>query len=188
MPSLRIQSSTIALVLALLFAVAAAGQTQIPVSWICNTGLTSASAFPKGCTTSTLVSPVNPISGGDSVDGNWQLASPYPSATYNEPAPNPCLLSFGPAWVDAPWPGWFNPDDGLSQYITPQAEGPVAAGGWYVYRTGVAIPSIQSGDTYYILTIAGQVLVDNSLDAIVIEDPCRLRGWLQSRRAANRHV
>src|ERR1035438_2380019 len=72
MPSLRIQSSTIALVSALLLAVAAAGQTpQIPAAGLCNTGLTKASP-PYGCTSSTLVTPVNPITGGDSVDGNWR--------------------------------------------------------------------------------------------------------------------
>lgn len=63
------------------------------------------------------------------MDGNWGLATPYPSVPYNQPAPNPCLLTrFGPAWVDAPWGSWFNPSDGLSQYITPEIEGPVAAG------------------------------------------------------------
>ena len=106
------------------------------------------------------------------MDGNWQLATPYPSAPYNQEPPNPCLLpAFGPAWVDAPWPGWFNPDDGLSQYITPLAEGPVAAGGWYIYRTAVPVPRVTPGSTFYILTVAGQVLVDNDLAAIVIEDP-----------------
>ena len=170
MPTRRIQLCTITLFSALMLAVTAAG--QIPVTGVCNTGLTKASPVPEGCATSTLVTPANPIEGGDSVDGNWQLASPAPSAAYNEPAPNACsLTTFGHAFVDAPWPSWFNPDDGLSQYITPKAEGPVAAGGWYVYRTGVAIPASQSGETYYVLTIAGQVLVDNHLGAIVIEDP-----------------
>jgi hypothetical protein len=49
-------------------------------------------------------------------------------------------------------------------------EGPVAAGGWYVYRTAVPIPPGRPG-TYYVLTVAGQVLVDDHLVAIVIEDP-----------------
>ncbi len=175
MHSRRTQSSAIALISALLLAAAAAGQTtEIPVTGLCNTGLTRADPLPQGCTTSTLVAPVNPETGGDSVDGNWQLATPYPSAPYNQKAPNPCLLTgFGPAWVDAAWPTWFNPDDGLSQYITPQAEGPVAAGGWYIYRTGVAIPPIASGGTHYVLTVSGQVLVDNSLVSIVLEDQQR---------------
>lgn len=33
---------------------------------------------------SSLVTPVNPESGGPSVDGNWHLATPYPSAPYNQ--------------------------------------------------------------------------------------------------------
>lgn len=163
--------TTLIIPMGLLLALAAA-RAQIPATGLCNTGLTKASPPPRGCTASTPVTPVNPVTGGDSVDGNWQLASPYPSAPYNEPSPNPCLLpEFGPAWVDAPWSGWFNPDDGLSQYITPYAEGPVAAGGWYIYRTAFPIPPIPSGGAYYVLTVAGQVLVDNHLVAIVAEDP-----------------
>jgi hypothetical protein len=63
---------------------------QIP--WLCNTGLTLASPLPIRCTTSVPVTPVNPQSGGSSVDGNWQLATPYPSAAYTHQAPNPCFL------------------------------------------------------------------------------------------------
>ncbi|HUE20908.1 MAG TPA: hypothetical protein VMQ86_04460 [Bryobacteraceae bacterium] len=71
------------------------------------------------------------------------MATPYPSAPYNQPAPDPCsLATFGPAWVDAPWPAWFDPDDGLSQWITPQVEGPVAPGGWYICRAAFLIPPI----------------------------------------------
>ena len=82
----------------LLFATLATAQTKIPATGLCNTGLTPASPLPKSCTTSTPVIPVNPESGGPSLDGNWQLATPYPSAAYNQPAPNPCLLpTFGPA-------------------------------------------------------------------------------------------
>jgi hypothetical protein len=118
------------------------------------------------------VTPVNPESGGSSVDGNWQLASPYPSALYNEESPNPCTLTnFGPAWIDAPWPAWYNPNDGLSQWNTPLAEGPVAAGGWYIYRTAFPIPPIETGETNYLLTVAGQLLVDDDEAAIFLEDP-----------------
>ncbi|MGA2740011.1 MAG: hypothetical protein ABSG65_21555 [Bryobacteraceae bacterium] len=125
--------------MAMLLSLAAAAQTTIPATGLCNTGLTPAAALPAGCTTSALVTPVNPESGGSSVDGNWQLASPYPSAPYNEQSPNPCTLTnFGPAWIDDPWPAWYNPNDGLSQWMTPLAEGPVAAGGWYIYRTGLS--------------------------------------------------
>lgn len=48
--------------------------------------------------------------------------------------------------------------DGLSQYITAYAEGPVAAGGWYLYRTALPVPPIQSGGNDYLMTVAGQVL------------------------------
>ena len=95
-------------------------QTHIPATGICNTGLTPASPLPAGCTTSTLVTPVNPDTGGTSVDGNWQLATPYPSAGVASQAPNPCSLTFGPAWVDAPFGNWIAPDAGVSQWITPE--------------------------------------------------------------------
>ena len=148
----------------LLLTTMAAAQTQIPATGLCNTGLTPASPLPTGCTTSTPVTPVNPETGGASVDGNWQLATPYPSP----PDHDPCLLpAFGPAWVDAPYPTWLNPDDGLSQYITPLAE--VAAEGWYVYRTTLPIPS----GAKYVLTVAGQTLVDDNLAAIVTRGPSR---------------
>lgn len=105
------------------------------------------------------------------MDGNWQLATPYPSAPYNAEPPNPCLLTtFGPAWVDAPWPSWI-PNDGISQWITPEVIAPSAPGGWYVYRTAIPIPPIQSGDTKYVLTVTGQLLVDNDAVAIFLENP-----------------
>ncbi|MGO4881245.1 MAG: hypothetical protein ACLP59_10525 [Bryobacteraceae bacterium] len=132
------------LVAALLLSSAAAAQITIPANGLCNTGLTPASPLPDGCTTSTLVTPVNPDTGGPSTDGNWQLATPYPSAPNSRQAPDPCALtSFGPAWVDAPWPTWLNPYDSISQWITPQTIGPETAGGWYIYRTAVPIPPIQ---------------------------------------------
>jgi hypothetical protein len=119
----------------------------IPATGLCNTGLTAASPLPTGCTTSTPVTPVNPQSGGPSVDGNWQLATPYPSAAWNQQAPDPCkLTTFGPAWVDAPAQGWFDPKDGLSQWITPQSDANTE-GGWYVYRTAFAIPQSTSTNT-----------------------------------------
>jgi len=165
----------------LLLSSAAVAQTHIPATGLCNTGLTLASPLPTGCTTSTLVSPVNPESGGPSVDGNWQLATPYPSGDNDAQPPNPCTLhSFGPAWVDAPWVGWFNPDDGLSQWITPEVEGPVAANGWYVYRTSLPVPPIGASHSAYLLSVAGQLMVDNHVVGMVLESPaaspltCRL--------------
>ena len=66
-----------------LFAVSMKGE-HLPAVGLCNTGLTPASAF-TGCTTSVPVTPLNPETGGSSVDGNWQIASPYPSAPYYGP-------------------------------------------------------------------------------------------------------
>ena len=168
---LTIKTYVVSILATLLLSAAAPAQTQLPVTGLCNTGLTPASPLPRGCRTSVLVTPVNPESGGPSVDGNWQLATPYPSAPYNAPPPNPCTLSFGPAWVDAPWPAWFNPDDGLSQWITPQADGPVDAGGWYIYRTTIPIPPLGPGHSAYLLSVAGQLIVDDYSYAIVLEDP-----------------
>jgi hypothetical protein len=103
--------------------------------------------------------------------GNWQLATPYPSASYTHQAPNPCALTaFGPAWVDAPWFNWLNPNDGVSQWITPEVEEP-SAGGWYIYRTVFPIPPISPPSTYYILTVTGQVMGDNAAVAIYLENP-----------------
>jgi hypothetical protein len=76
MSCIRIHSKTRTLISALLLSSAAVAQT-IPATGLCNTGLTPANALPLGCTTSTLVTPVNPQSGGTSVDGNWQLATGY---------------------------------------------------------------------------------------------------------------
>lgn len=165
----RIQSKINILALVLLLSSAAVA--QIPATGLCNTGLTPASPLPNGCTTSTLVTPVNPQSGGPNVDGNWGLATPYPSASGNQEAPDPCTLkTFGPAWVDAPAQGWFNPNDGLSQWITPQSDANTA-GGWYVYRTTLPIPPNAPGAAKYVLTVTGQLLADDELPAIFLENP-----------------
>jgi hypothetical protein len=58
MSRLRVQMSMLAS--ALLLSAAAAAQTHIPATGLCNTGLTPASPLPTGCTTSTPVTPVNP--------------------------------------------------------------------------------------------------------------------------------
>jgi hypothetical protein len=139
----------------------------IPATGLCNTGLTPASPV-TGCTTSTLVSPVNPISGGPSVDGNWQLASPYPSAPFNGQAPDACALTtFGPAWVDTPSGSWYNPNDALSQWISPEVE-EQAAGGWYVYRTTLQIPAPASRSGEFLLIIKGNVLGDDIVSGIIL--------------------
>jgi len=151
----------------------------IPATGLCNTGLTAASPLPLGCTTSTPVTPANPISGGPSMDGNWQLATPYPSAAYDRQSPNPCTLrTFGPAWVDTPLSGWFNPNDGLSQWISPESDGPNTTGGWYIYRTAIPVPS---GSGNYVLTILGKLLSDDFVPAIYFENEA---GNLLTCRAA----
>lgn len=155
----------------LLLSTAATAQTHIPATGLCNTGLTPAGPLPKGCTTSTLVTPVNPQSGGPSVDGNWQLATPYPSAAYNQQAPDPCALTtFGPAWVDTPTQGWFNPNDGLSQLISPEADGPYTTGGWYIYATTLPVPATSGSYTKYNLTVTGQLMADDVAAAIFLDN------------------
>jgi len=147
-------------------------QTHIAATGLCNTGLTHGGLLPIGCTKSTLVTPINPESGGTSVDGNWQLATPYPSAPYNHDAPDTCLLtSFGPAWVDTPPSYFFNPDDGLSQWITPLVDVPNTAGGWYVYATALRVPPISTGYARYVLTVSGQLMADDQVPAIFLLSP-----------------
>ena len=151
-------------------------QTTIPAAGLCNTGLTTSSPLPAGCTTSRLVSPVNPESGGSSVDGNWQLATPYPSASASNEAPDPCLLSkFGPAWIDTGYYGWLS-GDGASQWITPESSGPNAAGGWYIYRTPVPVPAATTGYAYYYLTVEGRETTDDFTQGIFLGygEYCRL--------------
>jgi hypothetical protein len=149
---LRIKSAMNIVAPTLLAVVAAVAQTTIPATGLCNTGLRPASPLPTGCTSSTLVTPVNPQSGGTSVDGNWGLATPYPSASWNKEAPDPCTLTtFGPAWVNTPAQGWFDPNDGLSQWITPLSDANMA-GGWYIYGTTFPIPPTASSNTKYVLT------------------------------------
>jgi hypothetical protein len=156
---------------ALLLSTAAVAQTHIPATGLCNTGLTPASPLPTGCTTSTPVTPINPTTGGSSVDGNWQLATPYPSASYSSQTADPCkLTSFGPAWVDAPPSYWLNPDDGLSQWISPQNDG-YSMGGWFIYRTAFPVPPIKPGHDRYLLTVAGNVMGDDVVAAIFLRNP-----------------
>jgi hypothetical protein len=169
MSRLRVQSKLYALVSALQMSAAALAQTRIPATGLCNTGLTPPASPAEGCKTST---PVTSDSGGPSVDGNWQLAAPYPSAPYYGRAPDPCkLTTFGPAWVDAPTSVWLNPDDGLSQWITPEAIGSATAGGWYIYRTALPIPPVECGQTKYTLTVAGHLLSDDQAMAVFLDNP-----------------
>jgi hypothetical protein len=142
----------------------------IPVTGLCNTGLTPADPT-TGCINSVLVGPPNPHTGGSSVDGNWELATPYPSRAYNVQAPDPCrLTSFVPAWVDTPSQDYYNPMDGLSQYISPLSEYP-SQGGWYVYRTSFPVPAAISPSGKYLLTVKGQLLADDQVSAVILQNP-----------------
>jgi hypothetical protein len=170
--SIETRSKTIphALQAMLWLAMAAAAQTHIPATGLCNTGLTPASPLPYGCATSIPVTPVNPTSGGPSVDGNWELAVPYPSVPYNLPFTDPCTrTTFGPAWVDAPVNTWLNSDDGHSQWITPAAVN--SPSGWYIYRTSVPIPPAGSSGGDYTLAVTGRLLGDDMVSAIYLQTP-----------------
>jgi hypothetical protein len=108
------------------------------------------------------------------VDGNWQLATPYPSASYTAEAPDPCLLTtFGPAWVDQPDSDWV-PNDSVSQFIMPDAV--TSPAGWYVYRTAIPVPAAEPGATYYILNVAGRILVDDFAIGIFFNDSAAAAG------------
>jgi hypothetical protein len=144
---------------------------QIPANGICNTGLTLKAPPLVGCTTSTLVNPINPLDGGSIVDGNWDLAEPYPSVPYTQGPPDPCTFAtaYGPAPVSTPWNSWFNPDDQLSQWIEPNGGGSTPPG-WYIYRIRFSVPPAHPGYPYYTLEIPGQLMVDNYIAAIYLQD------------------
>jgi len=145
-------------------------EAQIPANSLCSTGLTPKSPTPGGCTTSVLVNPINPVDGGPITDGNWELATPYPSASIGEEAPNPCTsaLTYAPAPVSAPNSGWYNPDDGLSQWISPN--GGDLPPGWYVYRTAFTVPPAYETYTNFDLELNGQMMADDRVGAIYIAD------------------
>ena len=63
-------------VVVMLFASFANAQT-IAATSLCNTGPDTRESPPNGCSTSTLIYPINLINGGPIVDGNWELAVPY---------------------------------------------------------------------------------------------------------------
>lgn len=154
----------------LLSAPAIQAQNPLPVfaTGFCSTGLTPKAPQPQGCLNSKLVSPINPQGGGPIVDGNWDLAEPYPSAPATQPAPNPCTFSgsFKPAPVSAPYGGWYNPNDQLSQWIEPNGTTP---GGWYIYRTAFTIPTAYPGYSHYELVINGKLLADDFVSGVFLE-------------------
>ena len=159
---------------ALLFSGAMANaQVGLPVpnASICNSGRTPKGLPPGGCLNTVLSVPVNPATGGSTIDGNWELAAPYPSKLNTELPPDPCTLltSWGPAWVDQPNVAWYNPIDGLSQWITPFNQAS-AAPGWYVYRTGFTVPAGEIGFPSYLLKVTGQLMADDRTVSIYVLD------------------
>jgi hypothetical protein len=152
--------------------VSAQNPTPVPATTLCDTGLTPKSGTGTGCTTSTLVTPINPFDGGPIVDGNWDLAQPYPSASYTAAAPNPCSLAtaYAAAPVNAPAGAYYNPDDHLSQWISPLG-GNLTPPGWYIYRTAFQVAPASTGYLHYALITAGQYMADNETVAIYLEDP-----------------
>ena len=149
----------------LLFASLSAAQ----IAGLCNTGETRVTA--SGCT-GVLVTP-NPPGGGSDTDGNWQLASPYPSAL--SPTVGPCSLTYIAAWVDTPNPAWLvNSASSASEWITPFDGEDNVAFGWYVYRTKFPVPLVlPGGGAPTGLTINGRLASDNATYAIFLQNPAR---------------
>jgi hypothetical protein len=135
---------------------------------LCNTGQTAEDAL--GCT-EVLVTP-NPKGGGPHVDGNWQIAYPYPSPF--EGFAGPCeLTQFEPAWVDTPFINWL-PENAstLSEWITPYDGESPRKPGWYVYRTAFPVPPVLPGGAAPTsVKINGQLSSDNTMYAIYLESP-----------------
>ena len=135
---------------------------------LCNTGQTAENLF--GCT-EVLVTP-NPLGGGPHVDGNWDIAYPYPSPF--EGFSGPCeLTQFEPAWVDTPMSEWL-PDSAstVSEWITPYDGERPRSPGWYVYRTSFPVPPVLPGGAAPTgVSINGQLSSDNTTYAIYLESP-----------------
>jgi len=147
-----------------------ASAQKIETLQLCNTGRTAKAEPPDGCLKTELVSPINPEGGGPIVDGNWDLAVPYPYGTYYSTPPDPCTQEFGylPAPVSAvSSTAWLNSDDGRSQWIEPLG-GPSNLPGWYVYVTAFAVPVALDGTGEYTLNVSGRFLADDSPDMIYV--------------------
>jgi hypothetical protein len=143
----------------------------VPSTAFCSTGYTEKPDSRLGCLNTALVSPINPYRGGPIVDGNWLIATPYPTAAYTAPAPNPCSLvsRYTSVPVNEPWPNWYNPDDGLSQWISPLGGGTTPPG-WYVYASYFLVPSALDGYPNYELKMSGQFMADNQMAYIYVAD------------------
>jgi len=167
MSCLKTQSQTTALLSVMLLSVAGALAQTPP----CNTGLQP----PAGVCTNPddpaalLNSPKTGLNsaGGSTLDPNWQIAVPYPSAPSNRPhsrpVTDPCSLKkFEPAWVDLPDAAWLV-NDAVSDWITPQIES--SLGGYYIYRT-----SFNPGSNVY-MDYLGQETSDNETESIYLDVP-----------------
>jgi hypothetical protein len=85
-------------------------------------------------------------------NGNWQIASPYPSAPYTSSAPNPCRLqtTYLGAPVNVPFYERYNPESELSQWIGPNGGGSTPVPGLYQGLPPNSVPP------------SGQLLSDNA--------------------------
>ena len=153
-----------ALAAMLLFTTMAAAQ----IKTLCNTGQTAQTFL--GCS-NVLVTP-NPTGGGPNRDGNWGLASPYPSTLST--TLGPCALtSFTRAWVDTPYsvpPAWLpNNASAASEWITPYDGEGNQAQGWYIYLTGFHVPAVlPNGIVPTGVTINGRLASDNQTYGFVL--------------------
>jgi hypothetical protein len=166
---LRKEFKTVLQALGAMLMFAAFGAAQIV--GLCNTGQTSATA--SGCT-GVLVPPNPNASGTPHLDGNWELAYPYPSTLLGDHSP--CLLQiFESATVNTLNPAWLpNSVSAASEWIMPVGGAYVLPAGWYVYRTKFPVPSVlPSGGVPTGVTINGQLASDNATFWIYLESPAR---------------
>jgi len=127
---------------------------------LCNTGLAKSATEP-GCGSPVTV---------PGRDGNWRLATPYPSFPQSDVVPLPCGLPFGPALVQPPSGGWYNPSDGISQWIMPNGGGTQSAAvGWYIYATSFSLTAAGLPPNPSGVVISGQILSDNLFWAVWLE-------------------
>ena len=146
-----------AVLLAVLASVVAEGAETppIPIPGLCNTGVVGPCNGGTGIGLQTV----------GSVDLNWELSLPAPTAPSSEPPTAvPAAETFGPgtAWVNPPAAGWLA-NGPNSAWITPQAEN--AVGGYYFYQTTFTIPSGYDPST---AVIAGMFTSDNEGIAIFL--------------------
>jgi hypothetical protein len=150
------------------FCTASAQTTPIPITGLCNTGLTTASSQPVGCAQQYVGNSDKPLIPEDPawmVTGNWPRLIPPLQTTKNSTILVRYRLLDRHGWMQRR-PGWLNTNDGVSQWVTPLDV--VSPGGWYVYRTAFQIPA---GTGTYLLTVEGRVLADDDAQAVFMENP-----------------